>query len=173
MTSSTKQPPFNAATFFEKIIVPTYQEYLDAHYDFRRVLLAAIVLVAAPEYIAHEAGSEPEEDAKTANNLKDEWANENKDFQRASLLANAAKHGRLRRGGYAATPSSVTEPAMAGVMFCGDSFVGDEVGDMRIDFKNDENINVHTMMANAFQFVSDKIRAHGGDVKSYTYTDFP
>ncbi|CTQ67167.1 hypothetical protein [Roseibium alexandrii] len=162
---------YNAATYFELIVKPTYEEYQAAPFNFRKVFLAAMVMAPTPEYIPHETIEDAKAAKAKAYDLRDQWTDTNTSFKHLCLFANAAKHGRRSGTSEPAFPSEYRPPARAGHAVVGRSVTGDRSGRFWIEINGDK-IDVHEMMRDAYAFISKKIQEHGGPVNYHSHTEW-
>lgn len=117
--------PSSARRYWLEIAAPTLQEFADAPFDNRRAAFACLVLHHAPEHCLVERLGVAEGQRAQGSY----WASRHEDeFKVVRAIAIALKHGERREDAYSLHQVYSRPPAVAGMLECGWSVVGDEDG---------------------------------------------
>jgi hypothetical protein len=137
--------------YLEEIVEPTIQDFVEHPRSVRHAFLACAVTFHAVDYMAHPRAS---------RTLRQEWGSRSEAFQRVDEVAHAFKHvstPRRNKARLVARAVISRPPAVAGVMECGLSLMGDVTG--AVTLQEDTTINLLEVVHDAVRFLRTQTAA--------------
>src|SRR5437879_3280719 len=139
----------SARDYFDWVVKPTVNQFRKDNADFRLALLAAMATLHTVDYVMQNRESDPEK----ANDAIARYIKGKGDFAFQSVrdFALASKHCRLRDGRLHSGRVMTAYPSFVGVMRAGQSFLGDTVGGLTIQWRDHEFVNLTTALGRVLQ----------------------
>jgi hypothetical protein len=131
--------------YLEEIVKPTVQDFVQHPTSVRHAFLACAVTFHAVDYMAHP---------RAPRTLRQQWRSRSEAFRRVDEVAHAFKHvatHRQNQARLAARAIISRPPAVAGVMECGLSLMGDVTG--AVTLQEDTTINLLEVVHDAVRFL--------------------
>jgi hypothetical protein len=137
--------------YLEEIVNPTVQDFVEHPTSVRHAFLACAVTFHAVDYRAHP---------RAPQTLRQQWRSRSEAFRRVDEVAHAFKHVATHRQNQARLVARAIisrPPAVAGVMECGLSLIGDVTG--AVTLQEDTTINLLEVVHDAVRFLRTQIAA--------------
>ena len=135
--------------YLEEIVVPTVKDFDEHPTSVRHAFLACVAAFHAVDYMAHP---------RKSRTLRQRWGNQSEAFRRVDEVAHAFKHVVTRRRDNSALNARAIisrPPAIAGVMECRLSMLGDTTG--AVTLQEDTTIDLLAVVREAVSFLRAQI----------------
>ncbi len=142
----------SARSYFERIVKPTIDQFRNDNGDLRLALLASMAVLHTVDYVMQNREPDPEK-ANEAVILYTRSSDREFAFEVVRDFALASKHCRLRDGSLHSGRTMMAYPSFTGVMRAGQSFLGDKIGGLTIQWREREYVNLTTALERVLQIL--------------------
>ena len=156
----------SAYRYYAEIVKPTVDEFFSNNKDLHLAMLASTVTLHMIDYVAQNRGSNPTDGDNQVRALKVK-AKEKFDFQVVEGFALASKHCNLSsRPGFDSGKHMVAYPSFAGVMRAGQTFLGDTIGGITVEWDERGYVNLTNALKATLEYLESEFPELAGAIAS-------
>jgi hypothetical protein len=140
-----------AYEYYNHVAKPAVDEFQKENGSLKLALSASMALLHVVDYVMQNRESDPKEADEAVRRYVERTSQNRFAFRVVKEFALASKHCRLRADGFHSGEYMRAYASFAGVMRCGQSFLGDAIGGITVRWREQQYVNLTTVLSKTLE----------------------